>query len=74
MTKPITTKQLAAATAGGDDAIRTRNGRVVGLALRLDMNPDAPYVIIVGKGVQRERRAQLATIQDCHGPKVDVAV
>lgn len=68
MTKLITTKQLAAATAGGDNAIRTKKGQVVGLALRLDMNPDAPYVIIVRKGVQRERRAQLATIQDCHVP------
>jgi hypothetical protein len=55
----ITTAQLAAATAGGDDFIRTFNGQVMGLALRLDLNPTAPEVIIVGKGVRREQRARL---------------
>jgi len=55
----LTTKQLESATAGGDDFIRTKNGQIVALALRLDLNPNAPYVIIVGKGVRREHRAKL---------------
>jgi hypothetical protein len=38
----ITTAELAALTAGGDDYIRTKNNEVRGLALRLDVNPRAP--------------------------------
>jgi Domain of unknown function (DUF3883) len=59
MATMITTSQLIVSTAGGDDFIRTKNGRVVGLALRKDLNPDAPEVIIVGRGPRRESRAKL---------------
>ena len=55
----ISTKQLAQTLAGGDSYIRTKNGKVKGLALRLDKNPDAPDVIIVGKGPNIERNAKL---------------
>jgi hypothetical protein len=54
----VTTSQLAKDTAGGDNFIRTKGGLVKGLALRLDLNPDAPTVVIVGKGAQREARAK----------------
>jgi rhodanese-related sulfurtransferase len=63
MTSLLTTKQLEQATAGGDDFIRTAKGSVVGLALRLDLNPDAPDVIIVGKGIRRELRAKILALQ-----------
>lgn len=63
MTSLLTTKQLERASAGGDDFIRTAKGRVVALALRRDLNPDAPDVIIVGRGVRRELRARLVASQ-----------
>ncbi|AWG46015.1 MULTISPECIES: DUF3883 domain-containing protein [unclassified Massilia] len=46
----ITTAELRQATAGGDSYIRTKNNIVVGLALRPDLNPAAPSVVLVGKG------------------------
>lgn len=55
----ISTKELAQRTAGGDDYIRTKNGVVVGVALRLDLNEGAPEVVVVGKGPRIERRAEL---------------
>lgn len=55
----LTTAELAKATAGGDDYIRTKNNEVRGLALRLDINPDAPDVIIFGTGPRIKQRAQL---------------
>jgi len=58
-TKYLTTAELAKATAGGDDYIRTKNNEVRGLALRLDINPDAPDVIIFGTGPRIQARAQL---------------
>ena len=54
----LTTAQLAEATAGGDDYIRTRNNVPCGLALRLDFNPEAPDVIMFGPGPRVEARAQ----------------
>ncbi len=41
---------LARLTAGGDGYIRTLDNEVRGLALNPDKNPDAPEVVIVGKG------------------------
>lgn len=55
----ISTKRLAAITAGGDSYIRTKAGEVKGLALRLDLNALAPEVVVVGRGPQIERRAAL---------------
>jgi hypothetical protein len=53
----VTTDQLAKDTAGGDNFIRTKGGVVKGLALRRDLNPDAPNIVIVGLRKQREARA-----------------
>lgn len=55
----ITTAELATATSGGDDYIRTRKGIVVGLALTPKHNPRAPEVVIVGKGPRIQERAAL---------------
>ena len=55
----IDTPTLAERLAGGDDYIRARNGEVRGLALRLDLNPQAPNIVIVGKGPRIEERARL---------------
>lgn len=55
----ITTAELARRTAGGDDYIRTKDGEVKGLALRLDLNDKAPEIVVVGKGPRIEARAQL---------------
>jgi predicted HNH restriction endonuclease len=57
--KLITTAELAARTAGGDDYIRTKNNKVKGLALRLDLNPEAPSVIVVGKGPIIVKKARI---------------
>ena len=55
----ISTHELAKRLAGGDDYIRTLMGVVKGLALRMDLNPDAPEIIVVGRGKQIEKRAKL---------------
>lgn len=55
----LTTQELAEATAGGDDYIRTRNNEVRGLALRLDLNPEAPEIIAFGNGPRIVARAKL---------------
>lgn len=57
--KMISTKTLAARLAGGDDYIRTKRGRVRGLALRTDLNPEAPEVIVVGMGPRVKQKAEL---------------
>ena len=46
-------------TAGGDDYIRTKDNRVVALALNRRLNPEAPYVVVVGIGPKIQRRAEL---------------
>jgi len=35
------------------------DGEIVTAALRPDLNPDAPFVILVGRGPQRERLARI---------------
>jgi len=55
----LTTQQLAKATAGGDDYIRTLGNKVLGLALRLDLNPEAPEIIAFGDGPRIVSRAKL---------------
>ena len=55
----IDTKTLAALTAGGTDFIRTKDGIVKGIAIRRDLNPEAPEVILVGFGPNRQSRARL---------------
>lgn len=60
----ITVKRLL--TAGGDDYIRTKDGQVKGLALRLDLNEGAPEIIVVGKGPRIEQRA-MRLLETPHG-------
>lgn len=55
--KLLSTKELAEATAGGDDYIRTKGNIVKGLALRSDVNPNAPSVVAYGSGPQIMARA-----------------
>ncbi|WP_343742745.1 DUF3883 domain-containing protein [Herbaspirillum huttiense] len=55
----VDTSTLAKHTAGGDDYIRTKNDEVKGLALRFDLNDEAPEIIVVGKGIRIEKRARL---------------
>lgn len=55
--KLLSTKELAEATAGGDDYIRTKDNIVKGLALRSDVNPNAPSVVAYGSGPQIMARA-----------------
>jgi hypothetical protein len=54
----ITTDQLAEATAGGIDFIRTKDNKFKGLALRPDMNERAPRIVVVGKGPRIEDKAE----------------
>lgn len=55
----LTTKELAKVTAGGDDYIRTKNNKVCGLALRSDLNPEAPEIIAFSTGPRIQVRAEL---------------
>ena len=55
----LTTAELAAATGGGRDYIRTRNNVPVGLALRENFNPEGPDVIVFGPGPRVAARARL---------------
>jgi hypothetical protein len=55
----VDTSQLAALLAGGDDYIRTKNNVVRGLALKRTLNPDAPEVVVFGKGPRVVSRAKL---------------
>ena len=57
--KYYTAKEVAAKTAGGDSYIRTRNNVVRGLAVTLDLNPEAPDIIIVGVGTRIKANAEL---------------
>lgn len=59
----ITTDELKKATAGGDSYIRTKNNVVVGLALRQDLNPDAPSIVVFGKGPKIQASAELLNVQ-----------
>lgn len=45
-TSSITTSRLSEMLAGGIDCVRTKNGVVRGLALRLDLNKGAPEVTV----------------------------
>ncbi len=45
--------------AGGDDYILTKAGKVRAITLNPEMNPKAPDIVIVGKGPQVQKRAQL---------------
>lgn len=51
----VTTEELAQILGGGDCFIRSSKGRVTGIAIRLDLNPEAPGRILVGKGPRLEK-------------------
>jgi hypothetical protein len=55
----LSTKELALNLSGGDSYIRTKNGEVKGLALRLDLNPEAPEIVVVGTGPRIVQNAKL---------------
>jgi hypothetical protein len=55
----IDTDTLANLTAGGTDFIRTKDGKVKGIAIRRDLNPEAPKIVLVGYGEKRQNRARL---------------
>lgn len=57
--KTLTTGELAKILAGGDSFIRTKNGEVKGLAITTDKNPEAPDMIVVGKGPRKIENAKL---------------
>lgn len=59
----IDTKKLAEITAGGRDFIRTKDGKVLGVAIHLNLNPEAPNIVLVGRGEQRQHRARLYVTQ-----------
>lgn len=59
-----TREQINAMLGGGVQAFSpTRNGHVVCGCFKLDLNPDAPEVVLVGVGPQRERSAEIAVLQ-----------
>ena len=51
-------RQLQQLTAGGDGFIRTHNKVVKGLAITTQKNPEAPEIIVVGKGKIIEANAE----------------
>jgi len=55
----LTTEQLAKTLAGGDSYIRTKGGKVKGLAVNTIKNPEAPDVIIIGTGPRKIANAKL---------------
>ncbi|WP_369601038.1 hypothetical protein AAIA72_14640 [Hahella sp. SMD15-11] len=54
----MTTKELAIIIGGGDSYIRTRKNIVTGLAVKPEINPDAPDIILVGKGPRMRANAE----------------
>lgn len=66
--KNLTTDELAQELAGGDSYIRTKNNIVKGLAVRTDLNPEAPEVIVVGTGVRIIANAKLFVEQKQYVP------
>lgn len=66
--KTLTTDELALELAGGDSYIRTKNNIVRGLAVTTDKNPEAPEIIVVGKGVRIIANAKLFLEQQQYVP------
>lgn len=50
----VTTDQLAKILGGGDCFIRSRDGKVTGMAIKLGLNPEAPGRVLVGRGPRLE--------------------
>jgi hypothetical protein len=58
-TNILTTKEVAERTAGGDSYVRTKEGKVMGLAITKKKNPKAPSIITVSKGPFIVKNAEL---------------
>jgi hypothetical protein len=58
-TNILTTKEVADRTAGGDSYVRKNEGKVMGLAITKKKNPNAPFIITVGKGLFIIKNAEL---------------
>jgi hypothetical protein len=58
-TNILTTKEVAERTAGGDSYVRTKDGKVMGLAITKKKNPKAPSIITVSKGPFIIKNAEL---------------
>lgn len=58
--KILTRKELAEVVgAGGDSCFLHKNCIVVAIAMDPNKNPDAPNILLVGRGPQKERYAKL---------------
>jgi hypothetical protein len=66
--KTLTTRELAIELAGGDTFIRTKSNVVKGLAITTEKNPEAPDIIVVGKGVRIVANAKLFLQQQHYVP------
>jgi hypothetical protein len=58
-TNILTTKEVAERTAGGDSYVRTKEGKVMGLAITKKKNPKAPSIITVSMGPFIVKNAEL---------------
>lgn len=58
-TNILTTKEVAERTAGGDSYVRTKEGKVMGLAITKKKNPKSPSIITVSKGPFIVKNAEL---------------
>lgn len=66
--KTLTTDELAQELAGGDSYIRTKDNIVKGLAVTTNLNPEAPEIIVVGKGPRIIANAMLFVKQQQYVP------
>lgn len=66
--RELTTVELSEKLAGGDSFIRTKNNIVKGLAITTRKNPEAPDVIVVGKGPRIIANTELFIQQNQHVP------
>lgn len=64
----LTTPQLAEKLAGGDSYIRTKDNIVKGLAITIELNPEAPEIIVVGNGTRIRANARLLLEQQEYVP------
>ena len=64
----LTTEELASELAGGDSYIRTKNNLVMGLAITTLLNPEAPEIVVVGKGPRIVSNAKLFLEQQQYVP------
>jgi hypothetical protein len=65
----ITRKELTEYVgAGGDSCFLHKNGNVVAIAMDPKKNPNAPGILLVGRGPQKERFAVVIRQADIHVP------